>query len=253
MHAFFSEAHSLMVAFPQGRSVPQLPPRLPQTPTPTPPAPPAPPTTPVPLGADLGALQTQLSELQVQQSGLKAQWNGLKRQLDQMLQNNPARPGVQQEWANVGSQLASVDGQVAALSARIAQKQGGTPGTPSILVNPPIRRGDPDLPIAGGIAIMLALILPLSVSYAIRMLRRAPAPVGQRIDDLSPRFDRLEQAVDAIAIEVERVSEGQRFVTKILAERAPQAPADPNQALALGAGPVEPIRVQDRPGVRQSR
>ena len=37
------------------------------------------------------------------------------------------------------------------------------------------------------------------------------------------RFDRLEQAVEAIAIEVERVAEGQRFVTKILADRAPQA------------------------------
>ena len=36
---------------------------------------------------------------------------------------------------------------------------------------------------------------------------------------MTPRFDRLEQAVDAIAIEVERVSEGQRFVTKVLTER----------------------------------
>ena len=31
--------------------------------------------------------------------------------------------------------------------------------------------------------------------------------------------ERLEQAVEAIAIEVERISEGQRFTTKLLAER----------------------------------
>jgi hypothetical protein len=31
---------------------------------------------------------------------------------------------------------------------------------------------------------------------------------------------RLEQAVDAIAVEVERITEGQRFVTKLLADRA---------------------------------
>jgi hypothetical protein len=37
------------------------------------------------------------------------------------------------------------------------------------------------------------------------------------------RFERLEQAVESIAIEMERVSEGQRFVTKLLAERAPSA------------------------------
>jgi hypothetical protein len=111
------------------------------------------------------------------------------------------------------------------------------------------RRGpDPDLAVAGGIAIMLALVLPLSISYAVRMLRRNPAPKGVRTEDFGPRFDRLEQAVDAIAIEVERVSEGQRFVTKILAERP--ASAEP---LALGAGGAEPIHVQERQGVRQNR
>jgi hypothetical protein len=32
----------------------------------------------------------------------------------------------------------------------------------------------------------------------------------------------LEQAVDAIAVEVERISEGQRFTTKLLSEQARQ-------------------------------
>jgi len=31
---------------------------------------------------------------------------------------------------------------------------------------------------------------------------------------------RLEQAVDAMAIEIERITEGQRFMTRLLAERA---------------------------------
>jgi hypothetical protein len=34
------------------------------------------------------------------------------------------------------------------------------------------------------------------------------------VDD---RLTRLEQSIDAIAIEMERVSEGQRYVTKLLA------------------------------------
>jgi hypothetical protein len=33
------------------------------------------------------------------------------------------------------------------------------------------------------------------------------------------RMSRLEQAIDAIAVELERIGEGQRFVTKLLAER----------------------------------
>jgi hypothetical protein len=34
------------------------------------------------------------------------------------------------------------------------------------------------------------------------------------------RMKRLEQAIDSIAIELERIGEGQRFVTKLFAERA---------------------------------
>ena len=45
---------------------------------------------------------------------------------------------------------------------------------------------------------------------------------------------RLEQAIDAIALEVERMTEGQRFVTKLLAERAANErgvlPAPPSQS-----------------------
>jgi hypothetical protein len=41
-----------------------------------------------------------------------------------------------------------------------------------------------------------------------------------RDPELEARLRRLEQAVDAIAVEVERVGEGQRFVTKLLGDRA---------------------------------
>lgn len=34
------------------------------------------------------------------------------------------------------------------------------------------------------------------------------------------RLKRIEQALDAIAVEVERISEGQRFTTKLLSERS---------------------------------
>jgi hypothetical protein len=42
----------------------------------------------------------------------------------------------------------------------------------------------------------------------------------------------MEQAIDSIAIEIERVSEGQRFVTRLMSDRqnalgAAQAPAQP--------------------------
>jgi hypothetical protein len=198
----------------------------------------------LPPTADLGTLQSQLAELTVQQAALKAQWDGLRRQLDNMLQSNPARPGIAQEWADVGSQIAKVDGQVAALKARIAQKQGFPVGTP--IARPPSndRRPDPDMIVGGGIAVLMALVLPISISFAIRNLRRTRPMPSAPSQDYSGRFDRLEQAVDAIAIEVERVSEGQRFVTKILAER-------PAESKALGAGAAEPVRFGERQAEKQ--
>ncbi|HKS06981.1 MAG TPA: hypothetical protein VJR92_11750 [Gemmatimonadaceae bacterium] len=41
--------------------------------------------------------------------------------------------------------------------------------------------------------------------------------------DVEARLERMEHAIESIAVEIERISEGQRFTTKLLAEqRAPQ-------------------------------
>jgi hypothetical protein len=39
-------------------------------------------------------------------------------------------------------------------------------------------------------------------------------------NDVGDRLERMEQAIDAIAVEVERIAEGQRFTSKLLATRA---------------------------------
>ena len=43
-----------------------------------------------------------------------------------------------------------------------------------------------------------------------------PSDVVQRIDS---RLSEVQQSLDAVAVEVERISEGQRFATKLLTER----------------------------------
>lgn len=55
-------------------------------------------------------------------------------------------------------------------------------------------------------------------AYWNRVQRGRVAPPA--IDD--SRMQRLEQAVESIAIEVERISEGQRFLTRLQTESAPQ-------------------------------
>ena len=231
------------------------PPQVPSSPAPQVPTPPALPMPAMPGPVtDLAGLQTQLVELQVQLSGLKAQWNGLRTQLDDMLRNNPARPGVQQQWANVGVQIAEVEGKVAVLQARIAQAKGLPVGTTVPPAAPPRPVFSPDWMVPISALLLAAFVFPMSIGWARRISRGKPQPASLPHDQAS-RLERLEHAIDTIAIEVERISEGQRFVTKILAERPAQnAAAGSNGApasaaappLALGAGPMEPIPMAER-------
>ena len=75
------------------------------------------------------------------------------------------------------------------------------------------------IPITGILAATLMVIgLPIARAYARRMESSPHVP-----PELAARLAHMEQAIDAIAVEVERISEGQRFTTKLLAERAPDA------------------------------
>lgn len=63
--------------------------------------------------------------------------------------------------------------------------------------------------------------VPIARAYARRM-ERGPATSGIP-NEVNARLERMEQSLDSIAIEVERISEGQRFTTKLLAERNNQS------------------------------
>lgn len=65
---------------------------------------------------------------------------------------------------------------------------------------------------------IIALGIPIIRALTRRFL--APRPVAPALPpEVMQRLERIEQAVDSIAIEVERVSESQRFTTKLLTER----------------------------------
>lgn len=83
--------------------------------------------------------------------------------------------------------------------------------------------------------VMVAVSFFTTVAYSIRTIARAF--IARKVDDArvedgsttsltDARLARIEQSVDAIALEVERISEGQRFTTRLLSEnsRAYQKP-----------------------------
>ena len=78
--------------------------------------------------------------------------------------------------------------------------------------------------------VMVAVSLFGSVAYSINAIARAAVAHRKAEQELpsssvtEARLARIEQAVDAIALEVERISEGQRFTTRLLSEQAQGIP-----------------------------
>lgn len=72
-----------------------------------------------------------------------------------------------------------------------------------------------------GSAVVITLVITIGLPLVRAYIRRQ-----ERVQTLSPgdaerdeRLARIETAIEAMALETERISEGQRFVTKLLAER----------------------------------
>ena len=62
------------------------------------------------------------------------------------------------------------------------------------------------------------LLVSVIVAWTIR--RRAPAVTSNDgVQRIESRLTEMQQSLDAVAIEVERISEAQRFATKLLSER----------------------------------
>jgi hypothetical protein len=73
-------------------------------------------------------------------------------------------------------------------------------------------------------AIIISIGIPLVRGLVRRWDRKTSAP-ALPLD--AARLERIEQAIDAMSIEVERIAEGQRFVTRLMSDRAPEREALP--------------------------
>jgi hypothetical protein len=75
--------------------------------------------------------------------------------------------------------------------------------------------------------LVMVLGLPLVIVQARKLWMRDSAVSTLSSPGTEQRLERIEQAIDAMAVEVERIAEGQRFVTKLLADRGQERAAIP--------------------------
>ena len=82
------------------------------------------------------------------------------------------------------------------------------------------------VPIAFFITVIVCVIAIPLVRAVVRRWDRTGAPAPLQADTAA-RLERIEQAIDAMSLEVERIAEGQRFVTRLMSDRAPERVALP--------------------------
>ena len=97
----------------------------------------------------------------------------------------------------------------------------------------PARDRRNDVP-AGAVVISVVFFVMLGAVFILGPVARAFARRMDRKGDLlqsaggelAPKLAQLQDSVDAMAIELERISEGQRFTTRLMSERAVPAPVE---------------------------
>ena len=193
-------------------------------------------TISTPMSArELNALKAQRSELSDQLQSVDGRRSKLLSQLRQT--GDPtAVKGLEDRLAlldkrqlQLESDLATTGQQLSSVPAGLVASVGG----PAMFAG----LGSGQV-VAISIVSIIFILGPLAIGFARTLWKRPtpPALPPAALTETAQRLERLEGAVDSIAIEIERISEGQRFVTKILSEgqRAP----------ALGAGQRSPDPVR---------
>jgi len=164
--------------------------------------------------------------------------------------NPDAAPNSQQSQQQLREQIqetiraareAAADARDAQREANQVRVQNGVPVPPVPAMPPmpviPVHTGVPGdmippqaVDIAIGFFVMCAVMVigwPLALAFGRRLERSGPAAaVSPAVNE---QLQRIEQAVEAMAIEVERISESQRYLTKL--QSAPR-----NEPAALESG-----------------
>lgn len=204
------------------------------------------PTAPPFTRVEVAALRARREELSNQLQSAAARRSQLAEDLKSA--DDGARAGLQQRIAVLDERIVQLERDIAATGQELTSAPAGL-----VAITSPAYGGFGGLSsdqITGISIVGIVLVLfPIAIAMARLLWKRAtthaPPPLPA---ETSQRLERLEQAMDAVALEMERVSEGQRFMTRILTEPNPQSNA--LAALEAGRQAADAHRARERVPVR---
>ncbi|MGH7663120.1 MAG: hypothetical protein ACRENI_02305 [Gemmatimonadaceae bacterium] len=213
--------------------------------------PPPPPPLPVPVAAD------QLTRQEI--AGIRAAREELSNQLESAagrredlveelrMADEVTRSGLEQRIAVLDQRIVQLELDIAETGRQLTSAPGGlVEGTAPAFADGELGGLGPGQVTAISIVFTLFVLFPLAIALARLIWKRAMSPVRPALPtEAVDRLDRLEQAVDTVAVEMERVSEGQRFMTRLLTE--------PNALAVLEANQLSPALAQREPQLARAR
>lgn len=182
---------------------------------------------------EYAALESRIESLRDQLQDAAARRNTVADNLKSA--DEQARSGYVERLQILDSRIIAIETEISNSVARLAEAPPSARFQAIASQRPPGpddigRVLDSAIPIVAIVSVFG--IAPIAIALARFIWKRstAPAPKAVRPDPATQdRLEHLQQSMDAIAIEVERISEGQRFVTKLMSDRQ------------LGAGGAEPV------------
>ena len=165
-------------------------------------------------------LKSRRSQLSDQLTSAVGRRNKISEQIA-AAPNGASRTGLEQRLVVLDKRIVQLETDIASSGRQLA-------AVPTSLIgnewNPGGGRSNdiPDNVAAISATAIVLLGFPLVITLARNLWKRGTRKAVVAQQQLTPaveqRLERVEQGVDAIAIEIERISEGQRFVTKLLSE-----------------------------------
>lgn len=219
----------VVVEGPQAPAVPAAPP--------SPEAPPAiatvegVPGTMVSPRAVLQAKEQQREVLGQQMSRLLNRRENVSEQLQSPMLGPAEKSALEQHYVALNGRIIEMEKALQQADAEWAAA-AGVPGATLQRHRDGGDDGPPEEMLVIGAAFTGISMVILSIAWARRLWKGGGKVIAQIPAAFENRFTRLEQSLDAVAIEIERVSEGQRFLTRVFADQNPRA---------VGAGVAQPV------------
>ena len=184
-------------------------------------------------GEEVRALENRIEGLREQLQDAAARRNTVADNLKSA--DEQARSGYVERLQILDTRILAIETEISNSVARLAEAPPSA-RFEAITSQQPPRPDEFGRVIESAIPIVAIIsvfgIAPIAIAVARFIWKRstAPAPKAAIADRATQdKLEHLQQSMDAIAIEVERISEGQRFVTKVMADRQ------------IGAGAAEPL------------